>query len=848
MYDQAGDASYNPAPQVIEVVTALPALLDQTITVTTHAPASALNGTSFTVAASASSLLPVSYSSSGSCTNIGADFTMTSGTGTCTVMYDQAGDASYNPAPQMTEVVNAEKATLTVTADDLSKVYGAADPAFTFSYSGFVGGDGESNIDTPPTCSVTGSHVNVGSYPITCSGGSDDRYIFNYVSNDLTITEKSITVTADDQSKVYGDPDPVLLSYTFTPALISGDNFSGNLTRTVGENVGVYAISQGTLSLSSSYNLVYVGDDLTITKADQTIINVTAPANAINGQVFTVSATADPSGLPVSFSSSGSCTNVGDTFTMINGAGDCTVLFDQAGDSNFNAAPQVTRVVADGTAPVVLSSVRADADPTASAIVKFTVTFSESVTGVGISDFALTTTGVSGAAVSGVSGTDAIYTVTVSTGTANGTIRLNVVDDDTIVDAASNPLGSGYTIGETYTVDKGSPTPPSRPTLSSPANGYVTTDYTPLLDWVSSTTPAGTIFSHYQIQLATDSGFTSITLDENISGISNSSFTPLSDLASNTRFYWRVRAVNAYGNASTWSLVRNFRAAILPPVLITPNDATQLLNNRPTFDWNDVVGATNYRIQIANNIGFSPMLTNTAVTPSTYTPTTDLPAGTTLYWRVQANATNGPNVSEIRTLTTANPPGAPTLASPANNAKVSGPSPLFTWSAGSLPAGVVFDHYQIQIATSTAFTTIIHDNNVTSSQDNTAVLLSGTTYQWRVRTFNTLGQSSAWSAVRPVRIIFAGPTLNLPASGSTVSNLMPTFTWDAVSGATSYTIQVSKNSTFSPLVFSRTATSPTYTHTTNLQAGTTYYWRVRVRVPNTYGPGDWSQVFTVTTP
>jgi hypothetical protein len=176
---------------------------------------------------------------------------------------------------------------------------------------------------------------------------------------------------------------------------------------------------------------------------------------------------------------------------------------------------------------------------------------------------------------------------------------------------------------------------------------------------------------------------------------------------------------------------------------------------------------------------------------------------------------------------------------------------LFDWNDSTLPAGAVFDHYQIQVGTSNAFTTILHDNDVagiTDSQDNTAVLAPGATYFWRVRAFNTLGHASGWSSVRHVRIIFAGPTLTQPSTGSTVSGLIPTFTWDAVSGATEYTFQVSKNSIFSPLVINKTATGPTYTHTANLQAGTTYYWRVRVKRPTTYAPGDWSDVFTFTTP
>jgi predicted nucleotidyltransferase len=83
---------------------------NQTITVGTHAPANATHNSSFTVAATSSSGLPVSYSSAGVCTNVGATFTMTSGTGTCTVKYDQPGDSNYNPAPQVTESVTAQKA------------------------------------------------------------------------------------------------------------------------------------------------------------------------------------------------------------------------------------------------------------------------------------------------------------------------------------------------------------------------------------------------------------------------------------------------------------------------------------------------------------------------------------------------------------------------------------------------------------------------------------------------------------------------------------------------------------------------------------------------------------------
>lgn len=114
----------------------------------------------------------------------------------------------------------------------------------------------------------------------------------------------------------------------------------------------------------------------------------------------------------------------------------------------------------DTTAPNVQSIARASANPADSgATVTFTVTFSEAVTGVDAADFALTTTGsISGATISGVSGGGTTYTVTVSTGLGAGTVRLDASDNDSIIDAANNPLGGtgagngNFTTGETFTI------------------------------------------------------------------------------------------------------------------------------------------------------------------------------------------------------------------------------------------------------------------------------------------------------------------------------------------------------------------------------------------------------------
>ena len=117
----------------------------------------------------------------------------------------------------------------------------------------------------------------------------------------------------------------------------------------------------------------------------------------------------------------------------------------------------------DKSAPHVVASLTASANPTGASSVNFTVSFSEAVTGVDASDFSLHMSGITGSSISNVSGSGSSYTVTAATGTGDGTLRLDVVDDDSILDLAGNPLGGAdpgngdYSGGQTYTVDR---TPP----------------------------------------------------------------------------------------------------------------------------------------------------------------------------------------------------------------------------------------------------------------------------------------------------------------------------------------------------------------------------------------------------
>ena len=112
--------------------------------------------------------------------------------------------------------------------------------------------------------------------------------------------------------------------------------------------------------------------------------------------------------------------------------------------------------------PHVLAITRADTNPTSATSITFTITFSEPVTGVNLSkpfdDFELTTTGVTETIIISVNGSGDTYTVTVDTGSGDGTIQLNLIDNDTILDGGSNPLGGpgigngNFTSGEVYEI------------------------------------------------------------------------------------------------------------------------------------------------------------------------------------------------------------------------------------------------------------------------------------------------------------------------------------------------------------------------------------------------------------
>jgi surface-anchored protein len=144
-----------------------------------------------------------------------------------------------------------------------------------------------------------------------------------------------------------------------------------------------------------------------------------------------------------------------------------TDIYSRPIDSAFLQLPMVdtTGVLVNGSAPYVTGISRLDPNPVSGSPVRFEVTFSEAVTGVTIDDFVLDASGVVGAAINSFSGSGNTYTVTANVGTGEGTLRVRVVDNDSIVDTSGFQLGGvgigngEFAYGQGYTVRSTTATP-----------------------------------------------------------------------------------------------------------------------------------------------------------------------------------------------------------------------------------------------------------------------------------------------------------------------------------------------------------------------------------------------------
>jgi surface protein len=326
---------------------------------------------------------------------------------------------------------------------------------------------------------------------------------------------------------------------------------------------------------------------------------------------------------------------------------------------------------------------------------------------------------------------------TVQTGvtlTATGLAYCAASDRQALLDEGWSILGDSLAPGCAGT-------PPPTPVLDSPPDSATDIPVEPVLSW-----NAASGANLYELQVATDSSFSSLVVDT--TGISATS-RQVSGLDYLTLYYWRVRALNDAGN-SAYSTIRKFTTEDDPamppptPVLDSPPDLATGISVEPTLAWNPAAGAEAYRLQISESASFSTVVFDQAGITTTSVDIDGLDGDTAYYWRVRAsNGAGSSSFSDSWRFTTEANQSAPTAPNPLSPSDTATGVPLDAVLAWDEPVGA--ESYRVQVSLDASFTSLVADESgLGASSFAPPGLQAETDYFWRVQAANGAGMSD-WS-------------------------------------------------------------------------------------------------------
>ena len=195
---------------------------------------------------------------------------------TLSVTFTPTDIADYGPVTA-TAMINVKQAMLLITANSATRVYGQQNPAFTVTYSGFTNGDLASSLGGSlhfRTAATASSSVNT--YSVVPGGLISPNYAITFVSGNLVVTPVSLTITANNQSRVYGQPNPPLTAYY--QGFVNGDTPASLIAPAILSTPAVSASSAGSYPIlvegasSPNYVIRFVSGTLAITPATDPLV------------------------------------------------------------------------------------------------------------------------------------------------------------------------------------------------------------------------------------------------------------------------------------------------------------------------------------------------------------------------------------------------------------------------------------------------------------------------------------------------------------------------------------------------------------------------------------------------
>ena len=358
-----------------------------------------------------------------------------------------------------------------------------------------------------------------------------------------------------------------------------------------------------------------------------------------------------------------------------------------------------------------------------------------------------------------------------------------------------------------------------------------------MLDW-----NAVSAALNYQVQLSEDAGFTNLIVD---------SVTDLTSVKTNLlsfgqEYYWRVKAYDLSGGSSFWTPTWSF-TTFSQIVLNKPSNGSNEEEPDVTLKWKNTVsgvvitGVENFDIQIDITESFdSPQFAEFTTNGTTYLIAMDqLLFGTTYYWRARArHSADESDWSDVRNFETL---FLFDLKKPNDGLSDQDLNVELKWDDVS---GIKKFDYQVDDdADFSSPNTYVTDTFRVKAED----LKFGITYYWRARGRHDY-DTTLWAD--PYNFTTSATVVpEEPENGIDSTSWKPQLVWSQIEGVNSYEVSYAKDDTFTDafvdFMEADDDTSPFYNVLYNLDANTTYYWRIRACIPN--DTSVYSQVFSFTT-
>ena len=290
--------------------------------------------------------------------------------GAYTVYYRVAGDSNHNNTAAASVAVTIAKANAAVTTAPAANTLTYTGSAQTLVSAGNAqGGSIRYKLNNGAWGTTVPTATNAGSYTVYYKVVGDDNH--NNAAEQsisVTIARKSVTVTANNASKVYNAADPALTATV--SGTVGNDTVKYTIGRTQGNNVGSYAITPTGAATQGNYTVSFIPGTFTITKATNAVSGLTITGWTYGNKANAPSAKATFGTVVYTYSSA---ENGDFTAAVPVNAGTWYVKAAVTGNDNYDSAQAVKSFTIAPKAVTITannaSKVYGEADPTLTATV-----------------------------------------------------------------------------------------------------------------------------------------------------------------------------------------------------------------------------------------------------------------------------------------------------------------------------------------------------------------------------------------------------------------------------------------------------------------------------------------------